>query len=191
MAEQTNAGENAVERVSEEFKRALSEGAWLLRSNRPQAAVEKLQPLYEQAPTNADVAINLGGAYILLARWNQAVRVLSKATELHQHNPMLWCNLAAAYLGRLELAGPQQQLRAIRAYERALALDAATPHVHYHLGLIYKEQGDLSRALAYFQEALAVNPNDRDALHWIERLTVQLEAASPASPRASHGEDPA
>ncbi|MFM7171621.1 MAG: tetratricopeptide repeat protein, partial [Caldilinea sp.] len=99
-----------MERVSEEFKRALSEGAWLLRSNRPQVAVEKLLPLYEQAPTNADVAINLGGAYILLARWNQAVRVLSKATELHQHNPMLWCNLAAAYLGRLELAGPQQPL---------------------------------------------------------------------------------
>jgi len=191
VAEQTNVGKKAVERVSEEFKRTLSEGAWLLRSNRPQAAVDKLLPLYEQAPTNVDVAINLGGAYILMARWNQAVRVLGKAIELHQHNPMLWCNLAAAYLGRLELAGPQQQLRAIRAYERALALDAATPHVHYHLGLIYKERGDLSRALAYFQEALAVNPNDRDALHWIERLTVQLEAASPGSPPASHGEDPA
>jgi hypothetical protein len=38
---------------------------------------------------------------------------------------------------------------------------------------------------------MAVNPNDRDALHWIERITVQLEAASSDSPRARHGEDPA
>jgi tetratricopeptide (TPR) repeat protein len=85
--------------------------------------------------SNLDVAINLGGAYILLAKWNKAVRVLSKAAELHPDNAMLWSNLGAAHLGRLELAGPQQQQRAIRAYARALEVDPAVHNVNYHLGL--------------------------------------------------------
>jgi hypothetical protein len=50
-----------MDRQSEEFNRALAEGAWLLRTNQPAAAVDKLLPLYEQAPSNLDVAINLGG----------------------------------------------------------------------------------------------------------------------------------
>lgn len=168
----------SVDRQSEEFTRALAEGAWLLRTNRPREAVEKLLPLYEQAPANADVAINLGGAYILMAKWNKAVRVLSKAAELHPDNPMVWTNLAAAHLGRLELSGPQQQQRAIRAYLRALEIDPATPNVHYHLGLIHKDRGDLAKAIEYFEGARAVNPADQDAQYWIERLSVLLAEAT-------------
>jgi tetratricopeptide (TPR) repeat protein len=163
----------ATERNAEEFNRTLAEGAWLLRANQPTEAMEKLLPLYEQAPTNVDVAINLGGAYILLAKWNKAVRVLSKAAELQPNNAMIWSNLGAAQLGRLELAGPQQQQRAIRAYERALAVDPTTPNVHYHLGLIYKERGELSQAIRHFEDELALNPLDQHARYWIERLVAR------------------
>ena len=175
------------ERYSEEFSRALAEGAWLLRTNQPQAAVDKLLPLYEQAPTNADVAINLGGAYILMAKWNKAVRVLSKAAELHADNPMVWSNLAAAHLGRLELSGPQQQERAIRAYERVLEIDPATPNIHYHLGLIYKERGELVEAIRCFENALKADPADKDASYWIARLSALLAAAE--ADRKSAGTD--
>jgi tetratricopeptide (TPR) repeat protein len=168
------------DRHAEEFNRTLAEGAWMLRTNRPGEAVEKLLPLYEQAPANADVAINLGGAYILLAKWNKAVRVLSKAAELHPENAMLWSNLAAAHLGRLELAGPQQQQRAIRAYERALAVDATAHNVNYHLGLIHKERGDLPRAIACFERELALNPADKDARYWIERLSAAAASSAQA-----------
>ncbi len=177
----------AEDRQAEEFNRSLAEGAWLLRTNQPEAALEKLLPLYEQAPTNADVAINLGGAYVMLAKWNKAVRVLSKASELHPENAMLWVNLAAAHLGRLELAGPQQQERAIRAYERALAANPAAPNVHYSLGLIYKERGELERAIEYFEQALRVDPADRDAARWIARLTAILLAAQEAETGGAAG----
>ena len=155
----------------EEFQRALSEGAWLLRQNRPSEAMERLLPLYEMAPSNADVAINLGGAYILQGKWNKAVLVLSKAAELHQDNVMLWINLGAAQLGHLQLAGPQQQARAIRAYERAIALDPKAPNVHYHLGLIHKERSEFARATEYFEGALAINPGDADAKYWLNWLS--------------------
>lgn len=172
----------------EEFHRALSEGAWLLRQNRPQEAMERLLPLWEMAPSNADVAINLGGAYILQAKWNKAVRVLSRAAELHPDNVMIWINLGAAHLGRLELSGPQQQARAIRAYERALAIDPQAPNVHYHLGLIHKDRGDIEQATVAFERALVVNPSDADARYWLAWLDRQRQARAAAGfePPADH-----
>jgi tetratricopeptide (TPR) repeat protein len=171
----------------EEFQRALNEGAWLLRQNRPQEAMERLLPLWEMAPTNADVAINLGGAYILQGKWNKAVRVLSRAAELHPDNVMVWINLGAAHLGRLELSGPQQQERAIKAYERALTIDPQAPNVHYHLGLIHKDRGDIDKAGQAFEGALAVNPADADARYWLTWLERQRAARLEAEAQAKTG----
>ncbi|MEZ4734912.1 MAG: tetratricopeptide repeat protein [Caldilineaceae bacterium] len=158
------------------FQATINESAKLLHQNRPGEAVALLEPLYKTAPTHPDLAINLGGAYILQRKWDRAVRVLNKAAEANPKNVMLWINLGAAHLGNLETAGPKQQERAIRAYERALQVDAAAPNVHYHLGLIYKERGEIARAMAFFQRALEVFPTDRDARHWLDRLTQLHEA---------------
>jgi tetratricopeptide (TPR) repeat protein len=141
------------------------------------------------APTNVDVAINLGGAYILQGKWNKAVRVLSRAAELHPDNVMVWINLGAAQLGRLELSGPQQQERAIKAYERALALDPQAPNVHYSLGLIYKDRGDIDKATAAFEHALTVNPADADARYWLGWLARQRAALAAQAEAGSNSAD--
>lgn len=162
-----------------EFNRALNESALLLRQNRPGEAEEKLLPLYEEAPDHPDVLINLSGAYILQSKWDKAVKLLNKGTKSNPTNAMLWMNLGAAQLGRLETAGPRQQDKAIEAYQRALQVNAETPNAHYHLGLIYKERGELTRAGAFFQRALEVDPADRDARYWLDRLaTMTPEAVS-------------
>ncbi len=157
-----------------QYRRALNESAQLLRQNRPGEALHKLQPLYKQAPHDPDVAINLSGAYILQRKWSRAIEVLTAATEANPHNAMLWANMGAAQLGRLETAGPKQQERAMEAYYRALRADPEAPNVHYHLGLIYKERGELNRACAMFQRALEVNAGDKDARYWLDRLSVLL-----------------
>lgn len=171
-----------------EFHRTLNESARLLGQNRPGEALKLLLPLFRVAPQHPDVLINLSGAYVLQRRWNKAVQVLTKAVEHHPDNPMLWMNLGAAELGRLETAGPRQQERAIAAYERALAVDAETPNAHYHLGLIYKERGELSRAAAFFQRALEVNPADQDARVWLDRLTALMAQAIQARGQEQSGE---
>ena len=144
-----------------------------------------LLPLYDEAPEHPDVLINLSGAYVLQRKWNQAVKVLNEAVKLHPANAMLWTNLGAAQLGRLETAGPQQQAKAINAYQRALQVNPQAPNVHYHLGLIYKERGELSRASAFFQRALEVNPADQDARFWLDRLTSLIMEETRAQGAAS------
>ena len=163
-----------------DFRRSLNSSARLLRANRPGEAVAILEALHTQHPHDPDVAINLGGALILQRKWDQAVRVLLPAARQNRQNAMLWVNLAAAQLGRLETAGPKQQQQAITAYEQALRADPKAPNVHYHLGLIYKEQGNWSRAAALFQRALEVNPADKDAQQWLDYLSEAIVAQSAA-----------
>ncbi|MEZ4635668.1 MAG: tetratricopeptide repeat protein [Caldilineaceae bacterium] len=152
------------------FRDALNAAARLLSANRPGEAMPILERLLERYPNDADVIMNMGGALILQRRWKQAVRVLENGVKRHPDNASMWSNLAAAHLGTLEIAGPKQQQRAIKAYERALQINPQTPNVHYHLGLIYKERGDLLHALAHFEQARDVNPADKDAVHWIGRI---------------------
>lgn len=161
-----------------EFNRALNESAQLLRLNRPGEAEEMLLRLYEEMPDHPDVLINLSGAYILQRKWDKAVKLLNKGAKSHPNNAMMWMNLGAAQLGRLETAGPKQQDRAIQAYQRALQANPETPNAHYHLGLIYKERGELTRAAAFFQRALEVDPADRDARYWLDRLATMTAALS-------------
>jgi tetratricopeptide (TPR) repeat protein len=161
-----------------EFNRTLNESAQLLRQNRPGEAESKLLPLYEDAPDHADVLINLSGAYILQRKWDKAVKLLKKGTKSNPNNAMLLMNMGAAELGRLETAGPKQQEKAIQAYQRALQVNAETPNAHYSLGLIYKERGELLRATAFFQRALEVDPADRDAQYWLDKLAAMSEMAS-------------
>ena len=117
-----------------------------------------------------EVAINLGGAYVMQGRYAEAVRVLEEASRIEPDNAMLWMNLAAAYLGPLESSDEEGQLKAVAAFERALALDPEAPSVNYNLGLIYKQRGEAERAAAHFWRALEVDPSDSDARSRLRQL---------------------
>lgn len=160
----------AAERARRRGHDLLADGARLLSQRRPGEAVARLQEAAQLLPDDVAVAINLGGAYILQHRYRQAIPVLERASALAPDNAMVWMNLAAAYLGRLETSGPEQQERAIAAYRQALQADPLAPNVHYNLGLIYKDRGQWQQARAHFQQALEIDPSDKDARRWLERL---------------------
>ena len=159
----------------------VGEGARLLAAKRPGEAAEILSKAWELDPQNAAAAINLGGAYILQGKHERAIPALEAAAYLEPDNPMVWMNLAAAYLGKLPFATQDRQDRAITAFERVVALNPRTPHVHYNLGLIYLERDDPGRAADYFRDALDTDPTDRDAKHWLDRISRSAEI--PAEPQ--------
>lgn len=174
----------AARRRRQQGNELLGEGARLLAQNRPGEAAARLERAASLLPDDPDVAINLGGAYVLQRRYNKAVAVLERASRATPDNAMVWTNLAAAYLGSLELSGPQQQSKAIEAYERALQVDPAAPNVHYNLGLIYNDRQEHTQARLWFTRALEIDPGDRDARQWLARLTPAVQAAD------APGDDP-
>lgn len=166
------------ENLSEDEARAqarqlVKEGARLLQLQRPGEAAELLEQAWRLAPGDPDIAVNLGGAYVMQHRWTKATRFLEAATRAHPDNAMLWVNLATAYLGPLEISGPKAQEQAVAAFEEALRCDPLIPNVHYSLGLIYKHRGEYDRAAAHFWRALEVDPNDRDARYWLQWLQAE------------------
>jgi tetratricopeptide (TPR) repeat protein len=154
----------------ERARQLLNEGAELLRQRRPAEAADQLSRAWQLDPTLIEIAINLGGAYVMQGQYAEAVNVLEEASRIEPNNVMLWINLAAAYLGPLEISDEAGQLKAIAAFERALALDPEAPSVNYNLGLVYKRRGEAKRAATHFWRALEVDPSDSDARTRLRQL---------------------
>lgn len=154
----------------ERIHRLLNRGAQLLDNGRAQEAISYLQRAHQIDKENVPALINLAGAYIITGHQNEAIPLLEAACEREPNNPMIWINLGAACLGNPILATPQQQMRAITAFQRALELDPTAPSVHYNLGLIYVDRREIDLAIAAFRQARLVNPSDRDAALWLQKL---------------------
>lgn len=168
--------------TKEQFYRQMKEAALLLQSGDGKNAAVILERLRELHPDDADVAVNLGGAYVLSKQYKRAVEALEAATSLDANNAAAWINLAAAYLGTLPISTPEQQEKAISAFERALEISPAYPNAHYNLGLIYEDRGDWQMARQMFQAALKDNPLDRDARTLLHKAERMLNEERPYSP---------
>lgn len=179
MTDENRYNEEMKKMEREQFVRQMKEAARLLEAGDGIAAVPILERLAELYPDDVDVALNLGGAYVLSKRWQLAIDVLEIASLHNPGNPAVWSNLAAAYLGTLAISTKDKQDKAIVAFLRVVELNPHYPNAHYNLGLIYEDRGDLRNARDMFAQAIKVNPLDRDArmlLARAERIIQQLEA---------------
>lgn len=175
------------EEAERRFFDLLRRGTQALHRGQLGDAVRLLESAHRLDAANEDAALNLGGAYILSKKFKRAVAILEPLSERRPDNPMIWTNLGAAYLGNPVLASDEDQQRAIAAFERAIALNPATPNVAYNLGLIYRDRREHATAVYWFRLAIQANPNDRDARYYVEQLT-QDDAPGDAS-RPRRGEN--
>lgn len=154
-----------------QFFDLLRRGTAALQQGQAPQAVELLEQAQKINSDQPDLMLNLAGAYILTKKFGQAIALLEPLSEREPGNPMVWTNLGAAYLGNPVLARDEDHQRAVAAFERAIALNPATPHVAYNLGLIYLDRQENDKALDWFRKAVQANPNDRDARNYVKKLT--------------------
>ena len=151
-------------------RQLVGRAASLLERGEASTAIPLLERAVQLDSSSVPALINLGGAFTMSGRFRDAIPILERARDAEPQNPMIWINLGAAYLGNPVLATPEQQLRAIKAFQRALELDPTAPSVHYNLGLIFADRGDNDLATSAFRQAIEVNPFDRDAHTWLRKL---------------------
>lgn len=155
----------------------LVAGTRLLARGQSAEAAALLEQARDRAPDDFDVALNLSAAYILTKKFRRAVPILEALSARDPRNVNVWTNLGAAYLGNPVLADDERQMRAVAAFEQALAINPIAPNVAYNIALIYKDRRDYDTAIGWFERALQANPTDRDARSWIERLRSRPDAA--------------
>jgi tetratricopeptide (TPR) repeat protein len=158
---------------SKRARRLSNRGADLLQDGQVEEALSVLERAYELLPDDVSTAINLGGACVLSKRYERAIVVLERAREQEPENEMIWINLGAAYLGNPILAKDQEQRNAITAFERALKINPVAQNVHYSLGLIHRDRGEVEQAKARFQQAIQADPLDQHARSALRRLEEQ------------------
>lgn len=156
-----------------DFFELLERGTKALQRGQVSTATQFLEQAHKLDPHNPDLLLNLSGAYILSKKFKQAVEVLEPLSDRQPSNPMVWTNLGAAYLGNPVLATDEKQQRAIGAFKLAITLDPKAPNVAYNLGLIYRDRQEKEEAIHWFEQALKVNPKDKDARRYIEQLSNQ------------------
>jgi tetratricopeptide (TPR) repeat protein len=155
---------------TEEFEAVFLQGTTLLHQGRAKEAVPYLEQAFALDPDDMDVAINLGGAYIMTKKFNKAVTILEPASRQMPDHSKVWINLGAAYLGNPVLARDVEQEKAIFAFERALEIDPIAPSVAYNIGLVYRDRKETEKAIHWFHQAVNHDPRDKDALRLLRRL---------------------
>ena len=153
-------------------------------------AIPELERAVALAPESGAARYALGMAYRAAGDEDEAARQLGALSEGRNDKPPLDDPILAMVLElaadehhflnlgrRLEASGKLAE--AIRAYERALALNPMMATAHANLVGAYGQAGDIDRAREHYDKALSINP-DSEELHnnW---GVLQATAGSPSA----------
>jgi tetratricopeptide (TPR) repeat protein len=136
-------------------------------------AIGCLERAAQADPKRPGLHLQIGEAYVGLARWTEALDAFGRAREIDDENAHVHCGLARVYLAR------RQDRKAAAAALRAIGLLYQYPAAHFTLGVALHRMGRVSEAEQALLVAIAINPNYA-AAH--ERLAALYEE-HPAQPR--------
>jgi len=137
------------------------------------AAVKIYQQVLEGNPDSGFVNYDLGYAYYLMGRLEEAEYYLTRATQL-MPNP------ASGYfcLGLTQFKMSHFEDAALNI-RRALAISPYMDNYHFALGVVLKTQGNLPGALEEFRAELALNPEHSGAREQIIEIEKALRSSQP------------
>jgi predicted O-linked N-acetylglucosamine transferase (SPINDLY family) len=166
-------------------------GVALRALHRPEEALAGYDRAIALRPGYAEALNNRGTALFDLRRFEEAVASYDEALSLKTDCADVWCNhgealyslerfdealasydralavdpnLVAAWLGRANILRTSRVLEAFAACGRALAIEPNSPRGLTLLGQCHAIQGDSEQAVACYDRALAVKPDDEYAL---------------------------
>jgi tetratricopeptide (TPR) repeat protein len=131
-------------------------GCALERLGRPDEAAVEHQKAIQLSPKSGRAHYNYGAFLLVSRKLDQAIAEFQTALRYKPNHPEARYYLGRAFYLKGDLEGAKKQ------YLEAARLDPKAP-VHNSLGVIYMKLGQTSGAIAEFNEALRLRPDDADA----------------------------
>lgn len=119
----------------------------------------------EQAEPNQPlIHCRIGGVYLRLRRWDEAMRAFGKALELDPDDAVAHHGVAVVHLAQ------GRNAEAMEAGLTAVGLRHHAPQAHFHLGVALARLGQGEAARTAFETALEQSPRLTAAHRWLARL---------------------
>ena len=142
----------------------------LSRLDEAQAAYEAVLVL---DPNYQGVWLNLGSTAFRQGDRRKALRLYRKEQEAYS-SPAVLLQMGRAY-AELGVADSAQQ-----AYQQAIAADSSYATAYFRLSELYKEEGELEKALEYSRQGLSLAPDNLNYRYFIGSLLLLMGAVGEA-----------
>jgi cytochrome c-type biogenesis protein CcmH len=158
-------------------------------SLRPDEAAAVLAETAKAQPNNPDAWSFLGRARAAAGDYFGAAQALERAVAIRPGSSEDWTALGEALSG---LAGGKPDADAVKAFQKAAALDPSAPGPRYDLGRAELMNGRKARGLALWREALALIPAGDPRRGALEaEIRAEETGRAPSAAEAIAAADPA
>ena len=157
-----------------------------LQEGNAATAIRAFLRLLDEQPGDAVASLNLGRAYLMDLKLQEAVRELEMLQYLHPENREADFWLAQAYyLYSLELKGQGRFKEAMDAHQKAMSLSAGQPRgwlvtALVNAGAAARSHDDYQRSIDYFQLAIENDPFRADSYVGLSRTYEAMQDYSRA-----------
>ena len=142
-----------------ELENELEKGIVCLQKGDYKKGKSILQKLFYDYPNNSVVLFNLGMIYSDESDLNNAIELLTKATEIDNTHAHAWTALAVAQMRDNNIEA------ATKAANTAAQIDSNDPYVLRTAGTVIAQSGNNSGACFFLEKAAKLAPNDSISLY--------------------------
>ena len=157
--------------------RAFEEAVWADARGDPASAVAGLRRLVAEEPGNVVFRRSLASALRRSGRTHEAVEAVG-LPQRERDSAVAWHERAEA------LAAAGRTAEAEESARTALALNPLLPELHNHMGVLLVRRGALGEALAHFEAAASLDPNNARA--WNNRANALRGLRRPDEARQAY-----
>jgi len=151
------------------LKAIYEEGATLLQNGQMAAAAQRFEALLEREPRHVPTLQLLGIIRARQARLEEAVTLLTKATQIDPNSAEAHNNLGLA------LHACRRTAEAVPHFETALRLNPTYAIACNNLGMALATLGELQQALVSYERALELQPRYVEALNDLGNALLKLD----------------
>jgi tetratricopeptide (TPR) repeat protein len=119
---------------------------------------------FEVTKNNPGMLTNLGDAFAVLGKHNEAVICYSEVLRCEPNHLAAHINFGAVLLKQGEFD------EAINHFQQALQIEPGNPGIYHNLGNAYAAKGEFNEAIGYYRQALKINPDFAVSLNALAQI---------------------